>query len=159
LTADSSAPLLDCEFAFRVHVTVGSPVVVGDSSHGLRRMVPITGGTIEGARIKGRVLAGGADWQVVRPDGVLQLQASYLIETRDGVAIMVTNRGLRHASNAVMRKLARAEPVSPARYYFRTIAEFEAPGNSRYAWLNRSIFVGVAQRAPTAVTVRMYKIN
>jgi Protein of unknown function (DUF3237) len=159
VNADSTAPPLDSEFAFLLHVTVGAPVVVGDTSHGLRRMVPITGGTIEGARICGRVLAGGADWQVVRPDGVLQLQASYLLETRDGVAIMVSNRGLRHASDAIMRKLARGEPVSPARYYFRTIAEFEAPGNSRYAWLNRSIFVGVAQRAPTTVTVRMYRIN
>jgi hypothetical protein len=152
-------PLLDSEFAFMLQVAVGQPVVVGNTSHGLRRMVPITGGTIDGPGIKGRVLAGGADWQFLRPDGVLQLQANYMLETRDSVAIMVTNRGLRHASDAVMRKLARGEPVSARRYYFRTIADFEAPTNSRYAWLNRSVFVGVAERAPTAVTVRMYKIK
>jgi hypothetical protein len=122
-------------------------------------MVPITGGTFAGPRIKGRVLAGGADWQFLRPDGVLQLQARYLLETRDGVAIMVTNRGLRHTSDAVMRRLARGQAVSARRYYFRSVADFEAPTNSRYAWLNRSVFVGVAQRAPTAVTVKLYRIR
>ena len=122
-------------------------------------MVPVKGGSIEGPRIRGRVLAGGADWQYLRPDRVLQLQANYLLQTRDGVAIMVTNRGLRHASAAVMRKLARGEPVAAHRYYFRTIAEFEAPTGSRYAWLNSSVFVGVGERAPAAVTVRIYRIR
>jgi Protein of unknown function (DUF3237) len=159
VNANVIAPPLDAEFAFLLQVAVGEPVVVGNTSHGLRRMVPVTGGTIEGPKITGRVLAGGADWQFLRPDGVLQLQANYLLQTRDGVAIMVTNRGLRHASDAVMRKLARGEPVAPHRYYFRTIADFEAPTDSRYAWLNRTVFVGVGQRAPAAVTVRIYRIK
>jgi hypothetical protein len=155
-----SAPAaLASEFAFLLKVAVGAPVVVGDSSRGLRRMVPITGGTLTGPRLRGRVLAGGADWQFVRPDGVLQLQAQYLLESADGVAIMVNNHGLRHASDAVMRRLTRGETVPPRRYYFRTVADFEAPTDSRYAWLNRSIFVGVAERAPTTVTVRMYRIK
>lgn len=150
---------LDSEFAFMLQVAVGQPRVVGNTSHGLRRVVPITGGAIDGPKIKGRVLAGGADWQWLRPDGVQQLQARYLLETRDGVLIMVTNRGLRHASDAVMRKLARGEPVSARRYYFRSSADFEAPANSRYAWLNRAVFVGVGVRAPTAVTITMHKIK
>jgi len=155
----STAADLASEFACLLQVTVGPPVVIGDSSRGLRRMVPITGGSFAGPRLRGRVLAGGADWQFVRPDGVLQLQARYLLESADGVAIMVTNRGLRHASDAVMRRLTRGEAVSPRHYYFRTVADFEAPTDSRYAWLNRSIFVGVAERAPTIVSVRMYRIK
>jgi len=69
------------------------------------------------------------------------------------------SRGLRHPTIAVMRRLTRGETVSPRRYYFRTVADFEAPTDSRYAWLNRSIFVGVAERAPTSVTVNMYRIR
>jgi hypothetical protein len=159
MNSQSATPALQSEFACLLKVTVNAPVVVGDSSHGLRRMVPITGGTIEGPKIKGRVMAGGADWQLLRPDGVLQLQANYLFETRDGVSIMISNRGLRHASAAVMRKLTRGEAVSPHRCYFRTMAEFEASSGSRYAWLNSALFVGVAQRAPSVVTVRMYRIK
>ena len=67
---ESTARML---FAFEARVTVATPQIIGQSSRGLRRVVPITGGTFEGPRIRGRVVPGGADWQVVRPDGVLSI--------------------------------------------------------------------------------------
>ena len=146
------------EFAFEACVSVATPLVVGQSSHGLRRVVPITGGTLEGPNISGRVIPGGADVQYVRTDGVLAVEARYTLETSDGVLILVTNRGIRRAPPAVMERLARGEPVDPSEYYFRTTPEFEAPIGSDYEWLNQSVFIGVAERRPDAAIIRFYRV-
>ena len=149
---------LRSRFAFEANVTVATPLVIGPATIGLRRVVPITGGTVTGPRFTGRVVPGGADWQVVRPDGVLQIEAKYTLESNDGVLVMITNRGMRHGPAAVIEKLARGEPVDPSQYYFRTSAEFEAPAESKYAWLNRAIFIGVAERKAAAAVVRFYEV-
>jgi hypothetical protein len=146
------------EFAFEARVSVEPPLVVGQSSHGLRRVVPIAGGTFEGPHISGRVVPGGPDCQHVRADGVLVVEARYTLETSDGVLIMVTNRGIRRASPAVMDRLGRGEPVDPSEYYFRTTPEFEAPLGGAYEWLNQSLFVGVAERRPDAAIIRFYRV-
>jgi hypothetical protein len=146
------------EFAFEARVSVQTPLVVGQSSHGLRRIVPITGGTFEGPNIRGRVIPGGADWQYVRPDGVLSVEAHYTLQTSDSVLIMVTNRGIRRAPPAVMARLGRGEQVDPSEYYFRTTAEFEAPVGSKYEWLNQSVFIGVAERRPDAAIIRFFRV-
>jgi hypothetical protein len=147
------------EFAFEARVAVQEPLVVGQSSHGLRRVVPITGGTFEGPGIGGRVIPGGADWQYLRPDGVLVVEARYALETSDSVLIMVTNRGIRRGPQAVMDRLSRGEPVDPSEYYFRTTPEFEAPIGSNYEWLNQSVFVGVAERRLDAAIIRFYRVR
>lgn len=152
-------PALDSEFLFEARVTVGKPMVVGQSSHGLRRIVPITGGRIEGARLRGEVVPGGADFQFVRPDGVLSIEAKYTLRAEDGTLIMITNRGLRRGPAKVIERLSRGESVDPSEYYFRTVAEFEAPSGSRYEWLNGSIFVGVAERQASVVVIRFFEIR
>jgi hypothetical protein len=159
LLSAAQPPTAPTEFAFEARVSVQAPLVVGQSSHGLRRVVPITGGTFEGPAVRGRVVPGGADWQFVRPDGALAVEARYTLETADGVLIMVTNRGIRRGPPAVMERLGRGEPVDPSEYYFRTTAEFEAPVGSRYAWLNESVFVGVAERRADAAIIRFYRVR
>jgi hypothetical protein len=150
---------VNADFVFEARVTLQTPLVVGLSPRGLRRVVPITGGTFAGPDIRGRVLPGGADWQYVRPDGVLAVDARYTLETADGVLIIVSNRGIRRGPPAVMERLARGERVDAGEYYFRTAAEFEAPLGSAYEWLNQSVFVGVAEREPDAAVVRFYRVR
>jgi hypothetical protein len=146
------------EFVAEARVSVDKMLIVGDSSHGLRRIVPILGGTVEGPRFRGRVVPGGADWQFVRPDGVLELEAKYTLESHDGVLIMVTNTGLRHGPGDVLERIARGEDVDPSEYYFRTTPKFEAPVGSPYEWMNKSVFVcGCAREASTAV-VGFYEV-
>lgn len=154
----SSPPGVRSTFAFEAHVTVDTPLVVGESAWGLRRVVPITGGTVKGPRLNGRVLPGGADWQVVRPDGVLDVDAKYTLLTDDGVTIMVTNKGMRHGSKEVIDKLTRGEDVDPSQYYFRTAAQFEVASDSAYAWLARAVFVGIAERKARAAIIRFYEV-
>ena len=81
---------------FRAEITLAPAQELGEAPHGRRRIIPITGGRISGERVSGRVLPGGADWQVVRADGVAELDARYTIETADGALIYVSNRGVRH---------------------------------------------------------------
>jgi len=156
--ATPSTPTAQTRFAFEARVTVDTPLVVGESSRGLRRIVPITGGIVEGPRLNGRVLAGGADWQFVRPDGVLEVEAKYTLEASDGALIMVTNKGMRHGPKDVIDRLSRGEDVDPSQYYFRTAAQFEAPNDSKHAWLNRAVFVGIAERKARAAIIRFHEV-
>jgi hypothetical protein len=150
---------LGMEFSFEAQVAIDAPIVVGTGPQGLRRIVPITGGKFEGPRIKGTILSGGADWQFVRSDGVLQIEAKYTLRTSDGVTIMITNRGMRHGPPEVIDRLAKGEAVDPSLYYFRTVAEFEAPSDSRYAWLNKALFIATAERRATVVNLRFYELK
>lgn len=144
---------LVCELA----VQIDPPLQVGRTPRGLRRVVRILGGTVEGPRLRGRVLPGGADWQFERADGVLEAEARYELELEDGTVVSVVNRGLRRASAEVMTKIAAGELVDPASYYFRTAPAFEAP-EGPHAWLNGSLFVGEGERRPDAVLLRVYEV-
>src|SRR5262245_51151465 len=119
----SSAPQL--EFAFEVHAEVGPPVEIGRTARGRRRIVPILGGTFEGATLKGRVAPGGGDWQIVHPDGLSELDTRYTLETDAGDLIYVQNRGIRHAAPEAATRLLAGEPVDPSLVYFRTTPTFE----------------------------------
>ncbi len=146
------------EFVFEVRAKVDQPLVVGQTSHGLRRVIPILGGTVTGPRLQGAVLAGGADWQYVRADGVLSLEARYTIRAADGTLVSVTNRGMRHGPPEIIERITRGEPVAAGSYYFRTFAEFEAPVGP-LDWLNKALFLGLAERLPDAAVVRFHLIG
>jgi hypothetical protein len=151
-------PPLRTEFVFEARVKVDRPMVVGQSSHGLRRVVPILGGPVAGPALEGKVIAGGADWQHVRPDGAWELQAKYTIQADDGVLIMVDNRGVRYGKPEVMERLAKGEKVDRADIYCRTVATFEAPRDSKYEWLNRTLVITDVERTPDSAIVRFYKV-
>lgn len=140
-----------------IDVDVGPIQDLGVMPHGRRRIIQILGGGVRGARLSGVVTPGGADWQYVREDGILELVARYSIRTHDGIDIAVTNRGMRRAAPEVMAALSRGEPVDPALVYFRTVPVFEAPAGP-YAWLNRSIFLATAARLPDRVQIRVFEV-
>jgi hypothetical protein len=156
--AEAAASGVRTRFAFEAQVEVSAPLVIGESARGLRRVVPIEGGRVAGPLLNGRVVPGGADWQYVRPDGVLDVEAKYTIEAADGTLIMVTNKGVRHGPKEIIDKLTSGVDVDPALYYFRTSAQFEAPNDSKYAWLNRSVFIGVAERKARMAIIRFHEV-
>lgn len=148
---------LTTEFAFELRAGVDAVQDVGDTPAGRRRFIPITGGTFEGPKLKGAVLPGGADAQVIRPDGVTDLVARYTLKVDDGTLIYVVNRGLRHGPPEVMQRVMRGEAVDPALYYFRTTPVFEVAAGP-HDWLNRSIFVGTGARYANEVHVRYFRV-
>lgn len=144
-----------------VNAFVGAPIEIGKTATGVRRMIPILGGEVSGPRIKGRILPGGADYQLIRSDGVAELQARYAIETEEGHRIYVENSGLRHGPAEAMERLRRGEPVDPALIYFRTTTKFEVEISERtenYSWLTRQIFVCAGVRHPDRVQIAVYQV-
>ena len=145
-------------FAFEARVAVGPPMELGQVAHGRRRIVPILSGAFEGPGIKGKVLPGGADWQIVRPDGFTELDTRYTLETDKGQIIYVQNAGMRHAAPDVIQKLLAGQAVDPKLVYFRTVPTFETSAPD-LQWLTRAIFVGTGERFPTEVVIRFWRME
>ncbi|MBI3376737.1 MAG: DUF3237 domain-containing protein [Betaproteobacteria bacterium] len=143
---------------FSAEITLAPPRELGASPLGRRRIIEITGGAFTGERLSGKVLPGGADWQLVRADGVAYLDTRYTLETGDGALIYVQNRGYRHGPAEVIERLARGEAVDPASYYFRTSPWFETSA-PKYAWLNRTIFLGNGARLADRVRLEVFEVE
>ena len=131
---------------------------VGNTPQGHRRIVNILGGAFSGPRLSGRILPGGADWQVVRGDGMVEVDARYTLETGDGALIYIRNWGLRRGPPGVIARLGAGEAVDPSEYYFRTTPVFET-GAAQYAWLNGIIAVAVGERRADAVIITTYELT
>jgi len=131
VTEPQNTPQL--EFALQLKVTLGDAYTCGETQHGQRTIIPITGGTFEGPNIKGTIINGGADYQLNnKATGRTELEAIYCIKTDDGVNIHVRNRGIINSG--------KDEQGNPT-FYFKAAPQFEAPVDSKYAWLNNAIFV------------------
>ena len=139
-------------------IEVGKPVEFGKARYGERRIINIKGGVFSGSKLSGRVLPGGADWQIIRHDDITEVEARYALETDDGALIYVSNWGLRHGPKEVMQRLALGKEVDPREYYFRTTPIFEtgAPG---YKWLNGLVSIAVGQRLANEVIITVYEVT
>ena len=142
---------------FRIHCEVANILDLGPAPFGHRRVVNLLGGTVTGARLNGRILPGGADWQVMARDGALDIQAHYTIENESGALIEVDSRGLRHGPPEVLARLARGEEVDPSLYYFRTVMRF-ATGHPSADWLNRILALAQGAREKNAVRLEVYEV-
>jgi Protein of unknown function (DUF3237) len=140
LAQQPEAPNL--EFVCELKVTTEKPVTLGETAHGLRRFIDITGGTFEGPKMKGVVLKGGADYQYVNKANTrTEIEAIYTIRTDDSVLIHIRNVGLSLKTLENAAKLAKGEPMDVSKNYFRAAPKFEAPMDSKYDWLNNAIFI------------------
>lgn len=147
----------ELRFAFEIAADVQAPLDLGQTQAGHRRVIPIAGGLVSGPRLRGRILPGGADWQILRPEGTADLDARYTLQAEDGSLIYTVSRGIRHGSPEVLARLNRGERVDPAMYYFRTAASFETSAEA-HAWLTRSLLVGVGERYPDKVVIRFWEL-
>jgi len=145
------------EFAFEVRAEVADPTIVGQMPNGTRRIINILGGTFEGPKVKGKLLPGGADWQIIREDGFTEVDARYTLQTDSGKLIYVSNIGMRHAPPDVMKRLNAGETVDPNLIYFRAVPKFEAAA-PELQWLTRSIFVATGERYPKGVVIRFWRV-
>lgn len=125
---------------------------------GGRRFVPFDGGTFEGrGGLAGTILQGGVDWQTIRSDGTLDIDAHYTLLTDDDEAIEVVSQGVRAASPDVAARLARGDEVDPDEYYFRTLVRLstQAP---RLHWLNQLVAVSTGQRERSLVRIDVHEV-
>ncbi|MBG6127657.1 MULTISPECIES: DUF3237 domain-containing protein [Pseudomonas] len=158
--ASYAPPPLKLEPLARFTVDLVAPVwELGETSaQGKRRIIPITGGRFEGARLKGTILNNGADWQIVSPEGVAIIDTRYLLQTDDGALIYLRTEGYRYGPAAVMKRVAAGEDVDPSLYQFRITLRFETSA-PQYAWLNRTVGVGSAMRLGNAVVYDAFEVK
>ena len=142
----------ELEFALQLKVTLGQAFSIENTQHGRRTVIPITGGTFEGPGIKGTIVNGGADYQLANAQGRTELEAIYCIKTDDGVYIHVRNRGIIANS-----KDANGNPS----FYFRCAPTFEAPADSKYGWLNNSLFLCAPEFSQNfnGIVLNVWKVN
>lgn len=150
--------MLGTQPIFTVHAELEPIMNLGHTPYGERRVIGISGGTVSGPKLNGRILPGGSDWQIIRADGAADIQARYTIESDTGARILVYSAGLRHGPPEVMARLAKGDNVDPSLYYFRTVLRFEAADPS-VDWLNRILALARGQREARAVRLDVYEVE
>jgi len=153
-----NAPEPRLEHLYDMHADLEAPQVLTGTPLGVRQIFIVKGGSVEGPRIKGKVLPGGGDWAIVRSDGAVQLDVRGTIQTDDGALIYATYSGLIVAEPAVFGRLLQAEDVPFSEYYFYINPMFQT-GAPQYAWLNQRIAVGRGKVVPGAVEYRVWTVE
>ena len=152
---------LETKHVFTLTIRVAKPIEAGDYGYGARRVIPILGGELQGhvngESVRGTILAGGADYQVIRPDGFTELEAKYAIQLDDGAVIYIENIGVRFGPAEALEKIRRGEAVDPALIYFRSAPRFET-GASHWRWLMQHIFIGSGARFPDRVELDVFQV-
>ena len=150
-------PELQTKYVFTITAEIADVTTAGDIGHGVRRIIPITGGEVRGDDVNGKVLPFGADFQIIRPNELIDLEARYAFETDDGAVVYVENKGIRFGPVDLLQKLKRGEPVDPKLIYFRTSPKFET-GAEKYRWLMEHIFVASAARHADRVVIDVHQV-
>src|SRR3954453_19546036 len=150
-------PALQTKYVFSLAIKVGPPIIAGDLGHGVRRVIPVLGGEVRGQGIKGAIFPVGADFQVIRPNGLTELEAKYAFEMDDGAIVYIENIGIRFGPKEALDRIARGETVDPALIYFRSVPKFET-GGEKYRWLMERLFIGVGARHPDRVELEVHQV-
>lgn len=149
--------LISSEPIFRIHCEVANLLDLGPAPFGHRRVVNLLGGTVTGAKLQGRVLPGGADWQIMAANGCIDLHARYTLESDAGALIQVESKGMRCAPPDILERLGRGENVDPSLYYFRTVMRFET-AHPTTDWMNRILALARGAREKNAVKLDVYEV-
>jgi hypothetical protein len=150
------AATLETKYVFTITARIAEVTTAGDVGHGVRRIIPIIGGEVRG-EINGKVLPFGADFQIIRPNELIELEAKYAFETDDGAVIYVENKGIRFGPVELLEKLKRNEPVDPKLIYCRTVPKFET-GAEKYRWLMEYLFVASVARHADRVVIDVFRV-
>ncbi|MHC2466009.1 DUF3237 domain-containing protein [Bradyrhizobium embrapense] len=148
---------LQTRYVFTITARIAEVTSAGDIGAGVRRIVPIVGGEVRGETVNGKVLPFGADFQIIRPSELIELEAKYAFETDDGAVVYVENKGIRFGPVELLEKLKRGEPVDPKLIYFRTVPRFET-GAEKYRWLMEHIFIASAARHADRVVIDVHQV-
>ena len=140
-----------------LRVEIAQPQEIGVTQFGTRRVIPITGGTVEGNGWSGKVLPGGADFQLIVSPRLSELDARYVLETDEGETIYVQNRALRAAAPEVTQKIVRGEPVDPSEVYFKCTPLLETSAE-RFSWITERLFIGTGVRRPDCVELEFFEV-
>ncbi len=149
-------PVISTQYVFTITAHIDPVVSAGDIGHGVRRVIPIIGGDVRG-EINGKVCPFGADFQIIRPNELIELEAKYALQTDDGAVVYVENKGIRFGPTELLQQLKRGEPVDPGLIYCRTSPKFET-GSQKYRWLMENLFVASVARDADRVIIDVHQV-
>ena len=150
-------PELNSEFLFNIKVGVSKLHDIGRTPIGLRHIDMLGAGSFEGPRLRGKVLSGGMDQKIFRPDGAMNPNVRLVLQTDDDAMIYMYYTGIRYGTPEVMQRIADGEEVDPSEYYLRNTPYFETASET-YDWLNRIVAVGVGRRMPGHAAYDVFQI-
>jgi hypothetical protein len=150
-------PEILTKYVFTITARIAEVTSAGDIGSGVRRIIPIVGGEVRGEGVNGKVLPFGADFQIIRPNELIELEAKYAFETDDSAVVYVENKGIRFGPVDLLEKLKRGEPVDPKLIYFRTVPKFET-GAAKYRWLMQHLFIASAARHADRVVIDVHQV-
>jgi Protein of unknown function (DUF3237) len=154
---DKALPEPALTLVYRLQADLAAPLDLGETPNGHRRVIAFTGGQFTGPGLAGELVPGGADWQILRPDGAAVADIRYTLRTTSGALLLVTSTGVRHGPPEVLARLARGEEVDAKSYTFRTQCSIET-ADADLAWLNDGVFVAVGARQPSGVAYDVYLV-
>ncbi len=142
-----------------IDIDVAPIVELGDPGTGVRRLIPFSGGTFTGhGGLTGTLAPGGADWQFGRADGVIEIDAHYVLQTEHGALIEVRSTGIRAAAPDVVARITAGEAVEPSEYYFRTHIRLSTADES-LGWMNSLIAVSAGERRQSTVRITVFGLT
>jgi hypothetical protein len=154
----SEMPDPTLEFVFGLTVMIDRPQRIGETGRGNRQITPITGGAFTGPTLKGKVLPGGADWSVVRPDGTAELDVRITLETDDGALIYAHYPGYLTNVPQIMARWRSGDDIPLDEYYFAVTPTFDTSAEP-LAWLTSTVFVGIGRVISRGVEYRVYALR
>lgn len=146
------------EFLFEVSIEIASPYAIGENPHGNRQIIPVTGGSFEGPRLKGKILPCGGDWLLVRSDGVAELDVRETWQTEDGALLYVTKRGYLTNILALTPRFVAGEPIPHEEYYFMVTQYFETSA-AQYAWLQQVVAIGMGSLLHGGIGYQVFAVR
>lgn len=142
------------EFTF--HATLSETLPVGAVPAGTRAVAVVSGGRAEGERIRGAVVGPGADWAIIGSDGWVHVDVRLQVRTDDGAVLLLTYTGSLELNDAA-RAALRGGSTNFGDHAFATHLRIEC-GDERYAWVNRTLFVGEGRLLPGGVEYRVHRL-
>ncbi|MCJ1253890.1 hypothetical protein MMC24_001704 [Lignoscripta atroalba] len=157
---DYSLPTPSLTFLFHLECEMESFKHVGQGPHGNRSTVIFKGGRFEGPKLRGEILPGGGDWEIVRDHNGDQqtayLDTRYNLQTHDGATIYLQTTGTRTGKKSVLEKLGDGK-IGPGEYRMRLHVTAET-GDERYSWLNQAVMIASAGRVGGQVIYDAYQV-
>ena len=146
------------EFLYTLTAELGAPTSIGDTPRGNRLIVPVSGGSIEGPRLSGKIHPGGGDWLLIRADGVGELDVRATVETNDGALIYMSYRGYLTNVPNLLPRWSQGEEIPRGEYYFAATPYYES-SDARYAWLQQTVVVAVGELIRGGVRYNVFAVQ
>jgi len=154
---DGAVDVPELEYLMTYRADLKPPVNVGGGPFGSRQIFDVTGGHVEGPRIKGRLVPSGADWLLMGADGVGRLDVRGTMQTGDGACIYMQYFGILVMNEKVVEAMTTGRETGYGDTYFFTQPRFET-GDERYAWLNTAVCIGQGRTLPSAVEYKVWQV-